>query len=324
MSTDDKHEDGALEQTTPNVRQPWEPPTEEETAAAVKDSLAQFSPAGEEGEEENKPDGAAKPEGDEGQQEKPKEKEKAEDEPAKGESEETKEQGKEGEDAALPARQDRETPKPSGLDKRIATLYLQNLALSELPVPELDSVLEELTGGQFTHDQKMQMMHLHRKQNKELRGVDARKAEPQDREDSNIIREAEREQIRSEIRQEEQQKADKDDFIKFLDEHPELDEENDGYNPAMAIAVQTLWEGGMPIRNAFQVVTHQFEAVKVESAKNQEKAKQKALSGAMSVSTKTSTAPNGSEYTWAEFNQLMIENPAEWERLIKAGYSPKG
>lgn len=321
MSTDDKHEDGALEPEAPSVRQPWEPPTEEEAQAAVKESLAPHLTAEESEEEENKPDGAAKPEGGEEKQEKQKEKENAEDESEKEESEESKEEG-EGE-SSLPVRQEAAEAKPTRLDKRIAEKYIQNLALSGLPVPEIESVLSELTSGQFSQEQKVKMLRLHLRQNKELRGVDVRKQEDQDRENSEIIRESEREQIREEIRQEENQKAERADFIKFLEEHPELDEEQDGYKPELAIAVQTLFEGGMNIRDAFKVVTHQFEAVKAEHAKTEERTKQKALSGAMSASTKVQKGSNNDEYTWAEFNQLMIDDPAEWERLIRSGYQPK-
>lgn len=314
MSVEDTSDE--LEKSS-GERQPWEPPTEEDADRAVAQTLAaHLGPVEVTEEKESVSEGDAKPEEEEKQEE-----EKAEGEADPAKSEETKE---EGEEVVVPKIPVQETAqKPGRLEKRIAKLYIQNLNLSEQNAPNVEEVLAELTSGKYTHDQKMAMLHLHRKQNKQIRGVDIRVREPDEEEDAAIVKESEKEQIRQEIVQEERQKFAEKDFVAFLGEHPELDEETKDFNPALARAVETLWKGGMPIRDAFETVTSQFEAVKVEHAKAEEKAKQKALSGVMSASTQVKTEKTDGEYTWAEFDQLMREDPSKWQSLVEKGYTPK-
>ncbi len=312
LENNDEEED--LEKTS--ERQPWDPPTEEDATKAVESVLAPHLTSAEEGSEEgSETKGDAIPE------------EKKEQENAGGESEEgaPKEKKEDEEGEELPVVPVTETtPAPGRLEKRIAKLYIQNLNLSEQDAPSVDEVLAELTSGKFTHDQKMHMLHIHRRENKQLRGVDIKTKEPDEEEDGLIIKESQKEEVRREVRKEEQEAVAITDFITFIGEHPELDEENKDFSPALASAVELLWKGGMPIRQAYETVTNQFEAVRLENEKLLKKGKQKAFSGAMTASTKVNLPKDENEYTWAEFDQLMREDPVKWQKMIADGYEPKG
>lgn len=321
-----KTEGDALEQNASDTPQPWSPPTEEQAEKAAMESLAPHLTATEESETESKSEDRAKSEDSE-QQEKEKDTEKQkENAEEKSDEDDSKERKEDDEDKEIrrPAARPNEQKKLSQLDKRIATLYIRNLTLSGQEAPEIDQVLTELSSGKYSFEQKMHMMNLHRMQNKQLRGVDPKTRSVDDQEDQLAIREAQKDEVRQEVVQEEQEKAERIGFVQFMAQHPELDEEAKEFNPVLARAVERLWKGGLPIDQAFETVTSQIEAVKAEQEKAGKVKKQKALSGAMSASTQRSEAKTDGEYTWAEFNQLMVDDPAKWERLVREDYKPKG
>lgn len=217
-------------------------------------------------------------------------------------------------------------PKPempaSRLDKRVATLYVQNLLLSgEKEVPSLDEVINDLR--KYPMEQKIDALHFHRTRQKELKGIRPTGREELEPEDSEAIRDAERESIRQEVIAEEHERQVKRSFVEFLGAHPELNESAKEYQPTLARAVETLWRGGMPIQDALETVTKQIDAVKESFEKTTKKERQAALSGAISASGDAKPAhPDGP--SWEEMAQLMTSDPDEWERLIKSGYTPKG
>ena len=215
------------------------------------------------------------------------------------------------------------TPEPqaSRLDKRVATLYVQNLLLSgEKDVPSIDELVEELRG--YPMEQKIDALHHHRLRNKELKGIKPTGKEELDPEDSEAIRDAERESIRAEIRAEEHERQVKQSFVAFINAHPELDEsKKEHYQPNLARAVETLWRGGMPIEEALETVNASLELVKETVQKTEQSEKQRAFSGSVSASGHAS--PSKGELTWEDMARLQTEDPEEYERLIKSGYTPK-
>jgi len=214
----------------------------------------------------------------------------------------------------------RPEPQASKLDKRVATLYLQNLVLSgEKNAPSVDEVIADLR--RYPMDQKIEALHFHRLRVKELRGIRPNGKDELDDEDREALHDAEREEIRNEVYAEENEKQVKKSFVEFLTSHPELDESAKEYNPTLARAVETLWRRGMPINEAYETVTEQISAAKEAIEKAGEKSKQAALSGAVSAST--DSKPNREGPTYAEMAQLQIDDPTEWERLIRNGYTPK-
>jgi hypothetical protein len=298
-------------------RQPWEPPTEAETEKAVEEVLAQhLTPVEGNADEKPEPNGNAIPEGGQKQEEAP----VTTEEVAPGETKEEEEVL----EIPTPIQAPVLEQKPGRLERRIAKLYTRNLTLSEQEAPDVEEVLAELTSGKYSFDQKMAMLHLHRKENKQLRGVDVRVREDDEDEDAEILKESEREQIRYEIQQEEYQKSVEKNFVGFIGSHPELDEDKTEYNPILARAVETLWRGGMSISDAYDTVTNQIEAVKAEQANNDVRDKQRALSGTVTASSQAVAPKDENEYTWTEFNQLMQDDPTKWQKLIESGYEPKG
>lgn len=211
-------------------------------------------------------------------------------------------------------------PRTSKLDKRVATLYLQNLLLSgEKSVPSVDEIVEELRGVPM--DQKIEALHFHRLRQKELKGIRPTGKDELDPEDTESIRDAERESIRQEILAEEHERQVKQSFVGFIEAHPELDESKKEYQPKLARAVETLWRGGMPIEEAFSTVNESIAAVRESAEKAEKKEKQKALSGAVSASGDANPSHGGP--TWEEMAQLQRSDPEEYDRLIKSGYTPK-
>lgn len=212
-------------------------------------------------------------------------------------------------------------PQASRLDKRVATLYVQNLLLSgEKEVPSVDELIEELRGVPM--EQKIDALHHHRLRQKELKGLKPTGREALDPEDSEAIRDAERESIRDEIRAEEHERQYMRSFIDFLQEHPELDEsKKEQYQPNIAFAVQSLINGGMTIQQAYKTVKTALDSVKETAQKTEQSEKQRAFSG--SVSASGDGSPAKGELTWEDMARLQVENQDEYDRLVKSGYTPK-
>jgi len=213
-------------------------------------------------------------------------------------------------------------PRTSKLDKRVATLYLQNLLLSgEKSVPSVDEIVEELR--KVPMEQKIEALHFHRLRQKELKGIRPTGKDELDPEDTESIRDAERESIRQEILAEEHERQWMQSFVTFVNEHPELDEtKKEHFDRPFAYAVERLCNGGIPINEAYDIVRESISVAKESVEKAEKRAKQKALSGAISASGDANPSHGGP--TWEEMAQLQRSDPEEYDRLIKSGYTPKG
>lgn len=276
---------------------------EEELDAKVKENLgAHLDPV----EEEKKEPEASVPE------EKPKEGE----DPSKEKEEPGKPEEAEVEIPPIPKPEAR----PSRLDRRVASLYQQNLILTGAKeVPTMEALLDDLK--QYSKEEKIQALHFHRVEQKKLKGEKPTGQSEFDEEDHEAIRDAEKEAMRDEIRAEEHEKQVMSAFTQFIIAHPELDETTKEYKPTLARAVETLWRGGMPIHEAHKTVTEQIEMVKQEQETNAAKEKHAALSGAMSAGSASKPADDG-KLSWEDMQVLMEKDPEKWAKLIESGYQP--
>ena len=206
-------------------------------------------------------------------------------------------------------------PKPTRLDRRLASLYIRNLHLmGEENIPTEEEVLAYLK--KHSKEDKIEALHFHRLKGKELRG-EKPTGDDFDDEDKAAIQDAEREAIREEILAEENEKQVKAHFIDFIEKHPELDESKKEFNPKLAQAVETLWRGGMNIQEAFETVTEQIEEVKKASAAAEEKEKSAALAGAVSGTGQVITETK--ELDWDEVARIEKENPALYKKMLAEG-----
>ena len=206
--------------------------------------------------------------------------------------------------------------KPTRLDRRIAKLYTHNLLLKGEDAPSEKEIYEALAREPFK--EKENMLHTFRMQNKQLRNV--RHEEPTDREDTELLRDEEREAIRQEVRREEYEKQMRNHFVQFIDAHPELDENTKQHNPRLAKAVATLFQKGMRIDEAYDIVVNTVTNAQESKEREDTKTRQQALSGAVSASPKSQTEKKS--YTWADMEKLMIEDQEKWEELVRSGYTP--
>lgn len=233
--------------------------------------------------------------------------------------EEKKEDGEQSDDASAseaPQRQEEPQRAPTRLDRRIAQVYINNLVLGgSNNVPSLEEVMDELS--QYSHKEKINALHFHLQEEKRLRNVGgAYVVTPEDEE---IIREAQRDEIRGEVIAEQQAISTAENFVNFINSHKELDENASEYNPTIARAVEALWnEGnGLSIDEAYATVTEQIAAAKEEIVKNERKEKNRALSGAMSGSG--AAGESGAEMTWEDVQKIKDDDPERYMRELAAG-----
>lgn len=221
------------------------------------------------------------------------------------------------EEAEVP-RIDPPEPRTNRLDRRLAQIYIQNCLMEgDENVPTEEQILADLRS--YSREDKMNSLNQHLAHRKRLRGE--RPTENNfEEEDIEAIRDAERESIRQEILAEENEMRTQTNFVKFMDSHPELIPENNEYDPRLAKAVETLWRGGMPIKEAFETVTDSISSVKANEKREAEIMKQRALSGAISASNDSSRGTKS--MTWTEFDKLRTTDPARYERLLDEGYEP--
>lgn len=233
--------------------------------------------------------------------------------PPIGETEvqETVVENKEPEIPAIPALDS----KPTRLDRRVANLYIHNLhLLGEKDIPTVDEVIETLK--QYSKEEKIQAMHYHRLEGKKLAG-DTSASEDLDEEDREAIQDADRESIRQEILQEQHEVQVMTNFVDFLENHPELDEEKEEFNPSFARAVETLYRGGMDIKEAYETITEQIKEVKDAQIAEEKMNKNTALSGVMNGSGQV--PQRGKEIDWDDVARIQQEDPAMYERMLKEG-----
>ena len=138
-------------------------------------------------------------------------------------------------------------------------------------------------------------------------------------EDADIIREAQREEIRGELIAEQQAISTAENFVTFIENHKELDENAKEYNPTIARAVEALWNdgNGLSITEAYRTVTEQIAQAMAEVERRERKDKNRALSGAMSGSG--AAAESNTEMTWDDVQKIKEEDPERYMRELAAG-----
>ncbi len=267
-----------------------------------------------------------------GADEQPEEEEKPAEEKKEAQKNESKEDGQEKKDEGKeekPAAAAPPTPKPTRLDRRLASLFRRNLMQmgeKDENIPTEEDIIADLS--KYSKEEKIQAMHFHRMKNKELRGEQPKGDDSDlDEDDKAAIQDAERESIRQEILAEEYEKGVQEGFIKFIDEHTELlpdDPETKKkfpgkkkYDPVLAEAVQTLFEGGMQIAKAHETVMKQIQRVREAAEEKAKKDKSRALSGVLSGSGQTPAEEK--ELDWEEVQRIEKEDPQLYRRMLAAG-----
>lgn len=223
--------------------------------------------------------------------------------------------------------------KPGRLDKKIAKSYIQNLImLGEENIPTEEQVFADLR--KHPMDAKIAALHFHRLKGKELRGENTDDGDELDEEDHEAIKDEERETIRQEIISEENEKQYKRNFVSFVAEHTELvpdDAESKKnypnkkpFDPVMAKAVAKLTfpygtdgPAGMDIKEAYETVTSQIQAVKEAQVLEEKKVKSAALSGVLSGAGQV--PQNGKELDWDDVARIQSEDPALYRRMVAEG-----
>lgn len=213
-------------------------------------------------------------------------------------------------------------PKPTRLDRRLADRYIHNLHLmGESSIPTEEEIIADLK--RYSKEEKIQALHFHLAREKELRGEKPTGDDLED-EDRLAIADAEREDIRQEIRTEEHVKSVKTNFVNFIDNHPELVPGTKEHNPVLEQAVTKLTfpqgiEGpmAMTISEAFEIVTSQIQAVKDAQIAEEKKEKNAALSGVLSGSGQV--VPEGKEFGWDDVKKIQEEDPDLYRRMLKEG-----
>jgi len=224
---------------------------------------------------------------------------------------------KEGENVEV-NNQIQDTYRPTRLDRRLANRFVRVLHLQgENNIPSEEDILNDLKN--YSKDEKINALKHYLGLEKQMRGQKPNNA--LEEEDKAAIIDAEREEIRREIIEEENTRREAQGFIDFMTNHPELDEREKNYDPILADAVETLFKGGMPINKAYETVISKIEKVK-ETKINQDKIeKQKALAG--SVSASSDVAANKGGITWEKMAKLEREDPEQYMRIIESGNLPE-
>lgn len=205
--------------------------------------------------------------------------------------------------------------KPTRLDRRLASRYIRVCHLmGQEKIPTEEEVMADLKN--HSKEEKIAALQFHLRKEKQLRG-EKLSGDDLDEDDKEAIKDAEREQIRQEILQEEHEKQYAVNFVQFVDTHPELNEEKKEYNPRLAKAVETLFKGGMPIDEAFETVTEQIQAVKEDRIAQEKKDKDAALSGVLSGTGHV--PPQGKELGWDDVNKIAQEDPPLYRKMLAEG-----
>lgn len=217
------------------------------------------------------------------------------------------------------------TPQPGRIDRRISKLYLSNRLLKgeEGELPSLEQAA--LAIQSYPLEEKQKALHQLLAENKSLRTGKDDGVVDLSEEDHEAIVEAKAEKMFQDMQGEIQEREWKDDLVKTVDAHPELDESKKEYNPKVAIAVEKLVKGGMKCSEAYSLVTEtiaEAQGRKAEDAETEEElAKQKALSGAVSA-THDNVEPKG-KLTWEELEKIRVSDPDRYEKIIKEEKLPE-
>jgi hypothetical protein len=219
-----------------------------------------------------------------------------------------------------------EAHKPSKLDRRIAKVYLSNLLLKghEGEVPDTEEVVQAIKDYPLAEKTKA-LQNLLSEQNS-LRGRRNDGAVDLSEEDHQAIVEAEVENRLQQMQGEIQEREWKDDLVKTVEAHPELNERKNEYNPKIATAVEKLAMKGMKVSEALALVTESISTAKADDKKKAEIEKQKLLGGAVSASH--DTVESKGRLTWEELAKKQEADPnfvnsEEYMKLVKDGKLPK-
>lgn len=255
---------------------------------------------------------------------KPAEGEEKKDTPPEKEGGENQENEEKEEEVKLPAMTPPE-PKPTRLDRRLASRYIRNLHLQgETEIPTEEEILEDLK--KYSKEEKIQALKHHLYQEKRLRG-EKPTGNDFEEEDVEAIQDAEREAVRQEILAEEHEKRVMRSFVEFVDNHTELlpdtpenkkeFQDKKAYNPILAKAVETLFQGGMPISEAYETVTAEIKAVKEAQDTKAEKEKNAALSGVLSGTGQSHKEDK--ELDWDDVKRISEEDPQLYKSMLAQG-----
>ena len=209
---------------------------------------------------------------------------------------------------------------PSRLERRIAKLYQEVLILKGNDEDlDPDQILSEIKKYSLA-DKTKALRNLISERNTLRTG---KKDDTVDlsEEDHQAIVEAEVENRLQGMQAEIQEREWKDDLVKSVEAHPELDERRNEYNPKIAVAVEKLAQKGMKVSEAYQLVTESISSAQADEKKEAEIKKQKALSGAVSA-THDNVEPKGG-LTWEDMARIQVEDPDRYMKIIKDGKLPE-
>lgn len=169
---------------------------------------------------------------------------------------------------------------PTGLDKRIAKLYLNNLILQgEDHQYTLEQVIEEVKKHPF--EEKKATLHNLLSKNKQLKGQEDDGILTQ--EDNDALIDAEAERRFQKMQRDIQEKEWNEDLVKTVETHPELDDKSKKFDKELSDLVESRVRQGMKASEAYQAVVAEKEKLKQYALKEIERERQKELSGTISA-----------------------------------------
>ena len=213
-----------------------------------------------------------------------------------------------------------QVPQPSKLERRIAKLYQEVLILKGNDGDiDPEQILAEIK--KYSLADKTKALRNLISERYTLRGGKADDVVDLSEEDHQAIVDAEVENRLQGMQAEIQEREWKDDLVKSVEAHPELDERRNEYNPKIAVAVEKLAQKGMKVSEAYQLVTESISSAQADEKKEAEIKKQKALSGAVSA-THDNVEPKGG-LTWEDMARIQVEDPDRYMKIIKDGKLPE-
>lgn len=168
----------------------------------------------------------------------------------------------------------------TGLDKRIAKLYLNNQLLNGAdPDYTLEQVIDEVKKHPF--EEKKSTLHRLLSESKQLKGQedDGRLTQ----EDVEALADAEADRRVNAMLREREEKAWQQDLIETVEAHPELDERSKKFDKNFSALIEARVQNGMKASDAYNSVIAEKEAIKQIAQKEIERERQKDLSGTMSA-----------------------------------------